>query len=82
MACWEQRGCDDEMQAECPHFAVMNDRCPAKCAFAVCDRPTYQVTIDPALIFSTEADRSAAIKDCCMSCEFFLTKGPKTGDAA
>lgn len=75
--CWEQRGCDDEMQAECPHPNELNDNCPTKCAFAQCDRPTHAITTDPALIFDPEVDRSAAIKDLCMYCEFFLTRGPR-----
>lgn len=75
--CWEQRGCDDEMQAECPHPTTLGDRCPTKCAFASCDRPTYELTTDPELIFSIEVDREAAIKDNCMYCAFFLTHGPR-----
>ena len=75
--CWEQRGCDDEMQAECPHFFQFKDRCPAKCAFATCDRPTYELTTDPDLIFSDQVDRDATIKDGCMFCSFFLTNGPR-----
>jgi hypothetical protein len=77
MACWEQRGCDDEMQAECPHHSVFEDQCPAKCAFAWCDRPNHAVTADPDLMFSAEIDRSAAIKESCITCEFFLVNGPK-----
>lgn len=82
MACWEQRGCDEEMQAECPHSAVIGDRCPAKCAFAVCDRPTYKVTTDPSMIFSADADRDAAIKESCLTCEFFYSHGPKLDKTA
>jgi hypothetical protein len=77
MACWEERGCDDEMQAECPHSAVIGDWCPAKCAFAWCDRPNHCAASDPDLIFSTEIDRRAAIKESCIACEFFLKNGPK-----
>ncbi len=80
MACWEQRGCDEEMQAECPHSAVFLDRCPAKCAFALCDRSTHEVTMDPELIFSPEVDREAAIKESCITCVFFLTNGPKVAN--
>ena len=76
--CWEQRGCDDEMQQECPHAVEFFDNCPTKCAFAGCDRPTYELTIDPALIFSPDVDRSAAIKDGCTYCAFFLRTGPRT----
>lgn len=77
--CWEMRGCDEEMQAECPHAVEFMDNCPTKCAFAACDRPSYALTTDPELIFSPDADRSQAIKDGCIYCEFFLTHGPRVG---
>jgi hypothetical protein len=77
--CWELRGCDEEMQAECPHPTVLHDRCPTKCAFAACDRPTYELTTDPGLIFSPDVDRNSAIKDGCLYCGFFLKHGPRTG---
>lgn len=76
--CWEQRGCDDEMQQECPHPVQLKDRCPSKCAFAGCHRETYELTIDPELVFSTEVDRNAAIKENCLYCAFFLKHGPRT----
>lgn len=76
-ACWTQRGCDKEMQAECPHSNELADRCPAKCAFAFCVKPSYIATADPELIFSTEVDRETAIKETCMSCAFFLRNGPR-----
>jgi hypothetical protein len=75
--CWEQRGCDEEMQSNCPHHTAFKDRCPTKCAFAACDRPTYELTIDPELIFTPDVDRSVAIKDGCVYCAFFLTHGPR-----
>jgi len=75
--CWETRGCDEEMQKDCPHSADFKDNCPTKCAFAACDRPTYELTTDPELIFSPDVDRSAAIKDGCTYCAFFLTHGPR-----
>jgi hypothetical protein len=53
------------------------DRCPSKCAFATCDRPTHALTSDPALVFSVEVDRGAAIKDVCTYCEFFIINGPR-----
>ncbi len=77
--CWEQRGCDDEMQAECPHSVDFKDNCPTKCAFAACDRATYELTTDPDLIFDPTVDRDAAIKDGCKFCGFFLTHGPRVG---
>ena len=75
--CWEQRGCDDEMQSECPHAIEYMDNCPTKCAFAACDRKSYELTIDPELIFDPDVDRSATIKDGCTFCAFFLKHGPR-----
>jgi hypothetical protein len=75
--CWETRGCDEEMQANCPHEQEFHDNCPNKCAFAVCDRPSFTLTTEPELVFSPEVDRSAARKDGCMHCEFFLRNGPR-----
>ena len=75
--CWELRGCDEEMQSNCPHATQIMDRCPSKCAFATCDRPTHALTSDPALVFSIEVDRGAAIKDVCTYCEFFIIHGPR-----
>jgi hypothetical protein len=77
--CWETRGCDDEMQKDCPHAIDLKDNCPTKCAFASCDRASYELTIDPELIFSPDVDRSAAIKDGCTYCAFFLKNGPRIG---
>jgi len=75
--CWEQRGCDAEMQAECPHAIEYEDNCPTKCAFAKCGRPTWELTIDPELVLSVDVDRAAAIKDECTYCAFFLRNGPR-----
>lgn len=75
--CWEQQGCDDKMQGECPHVVEFFDNCPTKCAFATCDRATYELTTDPALIFNPDVDRSQAIKDGCTYCAFFLKSGPR-----
>lgn len=80
--CWEMRGCDEEMQADCPHHTRLMDRCPSKCAFAKCDRPTHELTTDPALIFSTTIDRDAAIKEECIYCGFFLRHGPRVDGSA
>lgn len=77
--CWETRGCDEEMQAECPHSSAFMDRCPTKCAFAACDRPTFEISTDPALVFSADVDRDVAIKEVCLHCAFFLQNGPRIG---
>ena len=75
--CWEQRGCDEEMQGECPHSVDFKDNCPTKCAFAACDRASYELVTEPELIFDPTVDRSAAIKDGCQFCGFFLKNGPR-----
>lgn len=76
--CWEQRGCDEEMQVDCPHPNELDDRCPTKCVFAnTCPRPTHQVTSDPVLLFDPEIDRDAVIKESCLYCTFFLEHGPR-----
>jgi hypothetical protein len=77
--CWETRGCDEEMQATCPHAIDAAEKCPARCSFAACDRPTHDTTSDPALVFAPDIDRSAAIKEQCTFCGFFLTNGPRVG---
>ena len=75
--CWEERGCDAEMQAECMHFTTFQDNCPSKCAFAACHRPTAKTSSDPDLIFDPSVDRTVVIKDNCTWCEFFLKNGPR-----
>jgi hypothetical protein len=75
--CWEQRGCDEEMQQECPHSVDYKDNCPTKCAFAGCNRDSYELTIDAELVFDPTVDRTAAIKDGCTYCAFFLKNGPR-----
>ncbi len=75
--CWELRGCDTEMQADCPHPNELGDRCPTKCAFAQCDRPTHELTVDPELIFDPTVDRDPVSREECLYCAFFLRHGPK-----
>lgn len=74
--CWEVRGCDAEMMSTCPHDTP-TDKCPARCAFAACERSTHVRTSDAALIFEPSIDRRRAIKEDCTYCAFFLTNGPK-----
>lgn len=76
--CWEQRGCDEEMQATCPH-SLPGHQCPTKCAFAQCDRPSHKLTTNCDDIFDPGPDRSAAMREECTFCGFFLTNGPKVG---
>lgn len=79
--CWGSRGCDDEMRGRCPHDNP-GEKCPARCAFAACDRPTHVQTSDPALIFDPWIDRAQAVKEGCTFCAFFLTHGPKVARPA
>jgi hypothetical protein len=74
--CWESRGCDDEMMAECPHVNP-EEKCPSRCAFAQCDRPAHEATSDPGLIFDPTVDRGPAMKEQCTYCGFFLKNGPR-----
>ena len=76
--CWELRGCDEEMQADCPHSNELQDRCPSKCVFAnLCQRPTHAVCTDPELLFDPGLVRDDVIKETCLFCEFFLKNGPR-----
>lgn len=75
--CWRTRGCEEDMQATCAHTMSDFDMCPSKCDFSNCDRPTYELTIDPELIFDPSVDRSVAIKQNCIYCKFFLTNAPR-----
>jgi hypothetical protein len=77
MACWSERGCDDEMRERCPHAIDPAEQCPISCFYAKCDRDTHSITSDPALVFDPTIDRSAAAKEICTSCAFFLTNGPR-----
>lgn len=76
--CWEQRGCDEEMQADCPHTEI-HDPCPLKCAFSRCENPQYEFTTDPELVFDPAVDRDGALKEACRYCAFFIRKGPRVG---
>lgn len=77
MACWSNRGCDAELQAECPHAIDPDEQCPLGCHFAACDRPTHRVTGDLDLLLDPVVDRAAAAKAICTTCEFFLRNGPR-----
>jgi len=77
VACWSERGCDDEMQERCPHAIDPAEQCPMACFYAKCDRETYSLTSDPGLVFDPTIDRSAAAREICTRCAFFLTNGPR-----
>jgi hypothetical protein len=76
-ACWEIRGCEgpENCYEHCPHYEL-GGRCPVDCAFAECTRPTHKVASGLDLLDPT-IDRTAAIKECCCICQFFLDNGPR-----
>ena len=77
--CWELRGCDEEMQSRCPHN-VPGEPCPSDCNFSACDRRTHQVAEGLAILDNPEVDRSAAVKEVCRACIFFIQNGPSIHD--
>ncbi|MCL2024479.1 MAG: hypothetical protein FWG78_01680 [Coriobacteriia bacterium] len=71
------------MRDACMHALTEFDMCPAKCSFETCDRPTYEFTNDPELVFDATIDRNQALKQGCLWCRFFLTNAPRrTSDRA
>lgn len=74
-ACWEMRGCDEEMQGRCPHN-IPGEPCPADCYYAACHRPTHKVATDVNVILNPDLNYDASVKQVCRVCEFFLTRGP------
>ena len=79
MACWEIRGCDEEMQSRCPH-CTGDDMCPSDCFNTYCDRPTHQVVEDVLLLLNPDRDYDIAPKEICHSCLFFVEHGPSRKD--
>ncbi|MBQ9069659.1 MAG: hypothetical protein IJ131_11520 [Eggerthellaceae bacterium] len=75
MNCWQQRGCDEEWQSRCPHNTP-GERCPADCLNTHCTRPTYEAVSALDALMNPNIDRSAAVKESCMFCRFFLEHGP------
>jgi hypothetical protein len=65
------------MRGGCPHAIDPDEQCPLSCHFAKCERTTHRTTGDPMLVFDPTIDRSAAAKEICTSCAFFLTNGPR-----
>lgn len=74
--CWETRGCDEEMQSRCPHN-IDGLPCPADCFNTRCERPTHQLVNAMDALLNPDVDRSAARKETCLFCQFFLDNGPK-----
>ncbi|MDD6289527.1 MAG: hypothetical protein PUA57_04990 [Eggerthellales bacterium] len=74
-ACWEQRGCDEEMRGRCPHN-IPGEPCPADCNYSACYRSTHVVASDFNLILNPDLNYDASVKEVCRVCEFFLKNGP------
>ena len=79
MACWEERGlCDQEMRSRCPHaLQTEYHPCPADCSFSWCDNPQHDPVSGLDILSYPEVDRSAAMKENCRYCRFFLEHGPR-----
>lgn len=77
--CWQMRGCDDEMQSRCPHN-VPGATCPEDCYYSMCKRPTHQRAVGLDLLANPDVDRSAAVRDVCRACMFFINNGPVKKD--
>lgn len=75
MACWDKRGCDEEMQSRCPHNTP-GELCPPDCHFAACLLPTHTVATDFEVLLNPAIDREVCVKEICRFCDFYLTKGP------
>lgn len=75
MACWELRGCDDEMQSRCPHN-IPGEPCPAECSFSACSRPGHVVITNILDLLNPDLDYDAAAKEVCRMCTTFHTCGP------
>ncbi|MDR1015572.1 MAG: hypothetical protein LBL86_11455 [Coriobacteriales bacterium] len=76
--CWQQRGCDEEMWSRCPHATSSEDGvCVAECFYTACQRTQRRVTADFALLLDPAVDRTAAVKENCLNCAFFLQNAPR-----
>ena len=78
-ACWQRRGCDEEMLAGCPHNTP-GEPCPADCHFAACYRDNHVVAVDLDILLNPDRDYEAAQREVCRFCEFFLIHGPSIAD--
>jgi len=78
MHCWQQRGCDEELASRCPHAISSTDGlCVTGCYYTNCGRKQYRIATDLDILLDPTVDRSAAIKEPCTYCEFFLLNGPR-----
>ena len=81
MACWDERGCDADMQSYCPH-CLGHDYCPADFKYAACKLPQHRVAVGFEILDNPDVDRSIPVKEQCRLCMFFINHGPKVGSGA
>jgi len=78
MYCWQKRGCDEEMASRCPFATSSADNvCSASCYYANCVLQQRSFPSNLDILLDPTVDRSAAVKEPCTSCEFFLLNGPR-----
>ena len=80
--CWRTRLCSPEVQDACMHAVSDFDMCPSRCNFSFCQLETHKISTDAALVFDPNVDRSQALKQTCLYCEFFLKNGPRMPNRA
>ncbi|MCL2137524.1 MAG: hypothetical protein FWH40_10210 [Coriobacteriia bacterium] len=75
--CWSLRGCDEELVSRCPHATSSTDGlCPAQCVYSRCSSQNHRQLYGLALL-DAAADRSAAVKELCWYCEYFVKNAPR-----
>ena len=75
MKCWERRGCDGNMAFDCPHDAA--GICPRSCINTICDNPWHERASGMEMLSAYDVDFSAARKENCHNCKFFLEHAPR-----
>lgn len=74
MKCWEERGCGGVTDA-CPHFTA--HLCPRSCVYTICQKPQHEKASGMETFSAVDVDFSAALKENCHSCRFFLKHAPR-----
>lgn len=76
MKCWEETGCSGDMAIECPHDAA--GVCPRTCINTInCPKSQHEKASGMEIFESPDVDFSAARKENCHSCRFFLKNAPR-----
>lgn len=74
MKCWEERGCKGST-GDCPHFGAK--LCPRTCMYTICEKPQHEKASGMETFSAVDVDFSAALKENCHSCRFFLKHAPR-----